>query len=366
VLELGAAPNASSARLLVPLGRRVSSAALARYSAALSTREIVQRLAVGGLTTCAGPVLLGDRVRITSPGRDHLAAVVEEVVGQPVQLSLGIGTARANRKPVLGAFDRAGRPIAFVKVGDTEVSSRHVVAEAESLAELGRQDWSVVVAPTLLGHRQWHDMEVVVMTALRPRPWRGRGRWPIPDAAMAELGDVFDGGVQTLADTPFWARSQVAASELGDAGQRGRLEAAMSRISDAVGAVDVAVGAWHGDFTPWNMSRDGDRLLLWDWERFETGVPKGLDRLHYAVNTISRERGFGVGSVLDGLRSAAIGDAPVDLALAGAYLVALATRYLSGAQEDGGEVIAARADLVLSILSELSRHLVPAEPELQR
>jgi hypothetical protein len=114
------------------------------------------------------------------------------------------------------------------------------------------------------------------------------------------------------------------------------------------------------------MSRDGDRLLLWDWERFETGVPKGLDRLHYAVNTISRERGFGVGSVLDGLRSAAIGDAPVDLALAGAYLVALATRYLSGAQEDGGEVIAARADLVLSILSELSRHLVPAEPELQR
>jgi hypothetical protein len=291
--------------------------------------------------------------------------VVEEIVGRPVQLSLGIGTARANRKPVLGAFDRSGRPVAFVKVGDTPVSATHVVAEAESLAELGRHDWQVVVAPQLLGHRRWRDMDVVVMSPLRPRPWRGRGRWPIPDAAMTELGEVFDEGMQPLVRTPWWSRSESAASQLEDAGQRERLTAAMTRIADAVGAVEIRVGAWHGDFTPWNMSRDGDRLLLWDWERFETGVPHGMDRLHYAVNTISRERGFGVGSVLEGLRRAATGDAHVDLALAAAYLVALATRYLSGAQEDGGEVIAARADLVLAILSELSGHLVPGEPELQ-
>ena len=39
--------------------------------------------------------MLRDRVRIESPGRDHLAGVVAEVVGRPVSLSLGIGTARA-------------------------------------------------------------------------------------------------------------------------------------------------------------------------------------------------------------------------------------------------------------------------------
>lgn len=364
VLELAAVPSAASARLLVPIGRRVTAAALARYSAALTPRDVAQRLAVGTISSIAGPVLLRDRVRVTSPGRDHLAAVVGEVVGQPVQLSLGIGTARANRKPVLGAFDISGRPVAFVKVGDTDVSTVHVAAEAASLDELGRHRFSVIVPPALLGRREWRGMEVVVMSPLHARPWQGRdGSWPIPDAAMDELADVFDGGVLPLAATPWWHRTGLAARQLQDPVRRERLADSMARIADAVGGVEVRVGAWHGDFTPWNMSRDGERLLLWDWERFETGVPHGMDRLHYAVNTVARERGFGVSSVLEGLRRGATGRAGVDLTVAAAYLVALASRYLAGAQEDGGEVIAERADLVLSILSELSRHLLTTQPE---
>jgi hypothetical protein len=367
VLELAAAPNAASARLLVPVGHRVTAAALARYSSALTVREVAQRVAVGALTTAAGPVLLRDRVRVTSPGQDHLAAVVAEIVGGPVQLSLGIGTARANRKPVLGAFDPSGRPVAFVKVGDTQVSTAHVAAEAASLAELGRQRFTVIETPQLLGQRRWRDMEVVVMSPLRPRPWQGRdGRWPMPDAAMDELAEVFDGGRLRLVDTPWWARTTLAASQLQDPERRARLVAALDRVADVAGEVEVRVGAWHGDFTPWNMSRHGSRLLLWDWERFETGVPHGMDRVHYAVNTIARARGFGVGSVLDGLRAGATGDAEVDLTVAAAYLAALATRYLRGAQEDGGEVIADRADLVLSILSELTLHLAPVSQELQQ
>ena len=203
------------------------------------------------------------------------------------------------------------------------------------------------------------------MSPLRPRPWQGRdGRWPMPDAAMDELAEVFDGGRLRLVDTPWWARTTLAASQLQDPERRARLVAALDRVADVAGEVEVRVGAWHGDFTPWNMSRHGSRLLLWDWERFETGVPHGMDRVHYAVNTIARARGFGVGSVLDGLRAGATGDAEVDLTVAAAYLAALATRYLLGAQEDGGEVIADRADLVLSILSELTLHLAPVSQEL--
>lgn len=40
--------------------------------------------------------------------------------------------------------------------------------------------------------------------------------------------------------------------------------------------------AWHGDLTPWNVSRGPDgRLLVWDWERFGTGVPLGFDAVHH-------------------------------------------------------------------------------------
>ena len=48
------------------------------------------------------------------------------------------------------------------------------------------------------------------------------------------------------------------------------------------------------------MSRRRGRLQLWDWERFETGVPLGLDRCHYAVNAVTRRDGTDVASVMRG------------------------------------------------------------------
>ncbi|WP_204042104.1 hypothetical protein [Acrocarpospora phusangensis] len=55
------------------------------------------------------------------------------------------------------------------------------------------------------------------------------------------------------------------------------LAAAVSEIA----GLDPA-GAWHGDFSPWNVCAGGDgELLVWDWERFEVGVPIGFDALHH-------------------------------------------------------------------------------------
>ena len=60
------------------------------------------------------------------------------------------------------------------------------------------------------------------------------------------------------------------------------------RLRDEVvsipGVHDLAVGAWHGDWTSWNcLSRSG-QLSVWDWERFAHSVPAGFDRLHYFLN----------------------------------------------------------------------------------
>jgi hypothetical protein len=156
------------------------------------------------------------------------------------------------------------------------------------------------------------------------------------------------------------------AARVRDEASRTRLLAALDRIEQHHGDVTVRVGAWHGDFTPWNMSRRGDELLLWDWERFETGVPAGLDRCHYAVNVLSHERRFGVSTIVEGLQRAATGEVSRDRAVALSYLVALGTRYLLGAQEPGGEVVAPRAAIVLDVLDELSRQLTPRPSEHPR
>jgi hypothetical protein len=57
-----------------------------------------------------------------------------------------------------------------------------------------------------------------------------------------------------------------------------------SATIDALRALerDLAVGTWHGDWAPWNMTTAGGMLYVWDWERSEGGAPIGLDALHFA------------------------------------------------------------------------------------
>ncbi len=43
------------------------------------------------------------------------------------------------------------------------------------------------------------------------------------------------------------------------------------------------LGAWHGDWTAWNCAAaaQADQVLVWDWERYTEGVPRGFDALHH-------------------------------------------------------------------------------------
>lgn len=47
------------------------------------------------------------------------------------------------------------------------------------------------------------------------------------------------------------------------------------------GSVLVTPGPCHGDWAWWNMARDGDVVLLWDWEHFSETAVQGFDHLHF-------------------------------------------------------------------------------------
>jgi hypothetical protein len=126
----------------------------------------------------------------------------------------------------------------------------------------------------------------------------------------------------------------------------------------------LPVGAWHGDWTPWNMARvpGEDRVRLWDWERFETGVPRGIDRFHYLVNAVTRRDGTTPATIRSGLALAGADAARAGSAehtLAGLYLLAVAARYLPLSEGPGGEDIASRATAVVEALHDwvgIARH----------
>ncbi|GAA1269683.1 hypothetical protein GCM10009677_22940 [Sphaerisporangium rubeum] len=158
-----------------------------------------------------------------------------EVFGRPVRVVTYVRPARrANRKPVLAVFGPDGERLAFVKVGHTERVRALVRHESTTLAMLAAAPPRTVVAPSVLYHGLWRDMDVL---ALSPLPvTRGRVRPALLARAAEEIA---------------------------------RLPAG-------------AAFSWHGDFAPWNMAASADgRLLVWDWERFGTGVPLGFDALHH-------------------------------------------------------------------------------------
>jgi hypothetical protein len=170
---------------------------------------------------------------VTVPVAGSIAAYLGEVFDAPVETVLHVRPAlRANRKPVLEARS-GGRRLAFVKIGDSARAAELVTNEAAALRRLAGLPLKTVVTPDVLHHGEWHGLAVL---ALSPLPVR-RGR--VPESLLLA------------------AVKEIAAT--------GRTHP-----------------AWHGDLSPWNMcpSPDG-RLLVWDWERYECGVPYGFDAVHH-------------------------------------------------------------------------------------
>ena len=69
-----------------------------------------------------------------------------------------------------------------------------------------------------------------------------------------------------------------------------RVDAVMARMTGK----RVKYGAYHGDFTPWNMFVEKDELFVFDWEYVGMMYPKGLDRYHFWMQTAVFEKHWGV------------------------------------------------------------------------
>jgi hypothetical protein len=345
-------PSARRPQLLVPVRpTAAASAAVRRFSAASSGRDVVTRLAVAGLNRATGGTLLRDRV-VVRPGprgtalRDHLG----RALGVPVDVALGVGPERVNRKPVLQVFDRAGRTVAFAKVGDSPQARADVRAETRALRRLAHRRLETLQVPAVLDASTWNGMDVLVVSPLRGRPTLGRraARRP-PVEAMGELSRAFAEDPRPLAELAWWRRQLTSARAVVDADLRRRLVRCLAVLAEEHGRTTVDVGAWHGDWTPWNMARVRSQVMLWDWERFETGVPVGLDVWHHRVQTATRACGIEVPVVLSALQGAGHEHSRAGLEC-DLYLVAIAGRYAALLDAERGSDIAGPAAVMVRAL----------------
>ncbi len=343
--ELIVLPSRRSPRLLVPPGRRAAAAAMRGYGQGGSART---RLATQALTLLLasglGGMVLRDRLVIEGPGHGALIETyLSDALGEPVVISMHLTAPRANRKPVLQVLTPAGMTVAYVKLGVNDLTRTLVGAEREALARLATVGLTRLQAPRVLSSGRWRDNEVLILAALPVRARRTPLRPGQLAGAMAELASSMPVRRAPLATSRFWQQLLARLDAAPDGAERAALRAALDQLARREGDQVLRFGAWHGDWTPWNMASTPGGLLVWDWERFAAEVPFGFDALHYWLQArVVPGHHDPLQAAAECVRRAAELVGPVGVAArearltALAYLAELSVRYLADRQEQAG------------------------------
>jgi hypothetical protein len=358
IAEYLVVPDARRPRLLVPSGsRRVAAAAVRRYAEPQSRGAKLKRDAVvAALRTGAAGVLLRDRIKVTGPFSQSIDGYLSEMLGRELAVSVHIGPARANRKPVLQLIGPEGDTFGFGKLGTGPLTQRLVKAETAALTALNGSGLTKLTVPRVLHAGQWRDLQVLVQSALPV--WLPRA--PLTPrrltAAMLDIAGCCGYTQGPLDTSAYWHELRVRLAGVADRPEGVALAAAAERLVGHARETVFRYGAWHGDWAPWNMANLTDALLVWDWERFATGVPLGFDAVHHDLQKRIQSTGDAKDAVETTVRRAGEMLLPFGVPAAGRevtallYLVDLATRYLTDRQAEAGARLGVLGTWLLPVL----------------
>jgi hypothetical protein len=229
----------------------------------------------------AGAVCRG-RLQVDVPaGAATFESYISGHLGVEVGISTHLRAQRANSKLVLQLVTAAGTTVGFAKIGTTQLSSDLVRAEAAALTRLDDARLATLSAPQVLHAGDWGSRPVLVMSALPTHRRRGPAVAEQTTAAMLEVARLAGVERGQLVDSAYWHTLINRLTSVEASGDRTALLAALDAVAAGHGEAVLSYGAWHGDWTSWNMASSRDGLLVWDWERFAVGPPLGFDALHY-------------------------------------------------------------------------------------
>lgn len=366
-------PGKRHPRMLVTAGHRTAAAgSLVRPSAGDTLRSSAPRQLLSAvLASGLGPIAMpyGLTLRKSADAPDSIADYLAQVLGHPVLLSLTVGSARANRKPILNVHSPSGAEIGFAKVGLNALTNQLVDRESEVLGQLAGATGGAFTLPRTLHAGSWRGNSVLLMSALRPGKHRQVG--DIPHDAAAAIMQSSPVSHTAIAKSPWLAMLEAQVAPLRDVAGN-RLAGLVERFRQDCGDVEIPFGAWHGDFGPWNLAHTASVPMIWDWERYAHPVPAGADVVHYTAHQVLRQRGnyTAAREALEGASSSALAKTLSGHALLAdpdprqirsivlGYLLTIATRFtLDGLSPTGAPVQALAGwhhDLILDQLQRYS------------
>jgi len=332
-------PSAARPRLLVPAEPAAAATALGSFNALRRPSVRVGRaVAAAAFRTGLAGLLARDRLTVRGDDVPGLPtrALADVVRRSDVVLSVNVGRPSPFRKPVAQVLSTDGELVGFAKVGWDAVTRRGVEREAAALESLADRDPRTLAVPRVR-HVGPRGEQLLLVTDPLPADVRRSGREAPPSAVTREVAGATRSA--TLAGSAGWRGLRERADALAAVVSAQGLGESLSRYLDTVeqrhGATELAFGAWHGDWSPWNLGRAGGRVVAWDWEFAGTDVPLGLDLPHFAFQAsfIGRRRplgeAFGRAAALATSRLPELDVGPAAASATAAYHVAEVTlRYL--------------------------------------
>jgi hypothetical protein len=300
-------PSARAPLFLVPVDASAARRLLVSHNRLRGPRVRASRTAAS-LAVAAIAALSRDRgvLRVSVPRTVGDDAVDDAVVTRHLRRRVpgAAATAVSLRafhplaKPTVQVTDRRGNVVAFTKVASDAATAVRVERETDLLSDLGAGLRGPVRLPRVLDAGRCGPFTVSVV---EPLPQRTRGAHPDDEERvldrLATFGAAGDAGRLALGATALWRElAERAAAVTGPGCSRPDLAEALDKLVAAVHRDDadrlLAVGAFHGDWVPWNMGWADDVLWVWDLEYGSRQGPAGLDGLRwvYQIEHVVRRR----------------------------------------------------------------------------
>lgn len=298
-----ASPSARHPELLIPADSpSAAGRAVRRYHDGFDLRRWTRSLAAEAVMTSPAVArrLLDDKVVVIDGPADSLDRGVpgglRRLLGRDdLFFAISLARPKSNRKPVIQILDGRGLMIGWAKIGWNRWTRGLIANEAMWLS---RPAWPPVITPVVLHDAVIAGHQVVVTSSLAPGrrpPLRAikPGHQPDPRVLSAIAGIGANHRVP-LVGSRWWTTVEDVLTAADEAERR-----VIEQVAEGAGGLRFSLGAWHGDFTPWNTMTVRGMAQIIDWEFAADEVPLGFDLCHYHTQVATELFGLSPAAALD-------------------------------------------------------------------
>lgn len=273
-------PSARRPRLLIPLAsRRIAARSLDIYNAQSLTARVAKGFLAAGLRAGIAQPFLRDKCSLDALLQEHL----RQVLGcSGLTCAVSTGTPNRSQKPVLQLMDEGGHILGYAKIGWNERTIGLVRNEASVLDSLRNRAFTTTVVPRILHAGTWRQLYILVQSAPGGRVRRAPSRLDYRHIRfLCELQRT----CAPVLPPPSLSGQLDALAQMGFHYYVHLLESGLRAASRELAGEVLPAGFGHGDFAPWNIRLEDDRLLVLDWEYGGPGRPLLWDLFHFVIQS---------------------------------------------------------------------------------